>query len=174
MRIPATAALFAAFALAACTTDGTLLGDAKPSGQGALSYASSPETTGSLGSDIDQGKTHFKAGRFELAEKSFHRAAEAEPKNVQAWLGLAAAYDKLRVFSFADRAYERAIAIDGPTAEILNNQGYSYLLRGDLKNAREKLAAAKAKAPDNPYVKSNLEALAKVSGKASANLPAGR
>jgi Flp pilus assembly protein TadD len=31
----------------------------------------------------------------------------------------------LRRFDLADRAYGQAIRIVGPTAEILNNQGYS-------------------------------------------------
>ena len=166
MRIPAVLIIIAVVPLAACTTDGTLFGSTKTPDTAAMSYASAdPSPTGSIGSsDIEKGKTHFKSGRFELAEQSFHRAAESDPKNVQAWLGLAASYDKLRTFAFADRAYDRALAIDGPTAEILNNQGYSYLLRGDIKRARETLVAAKERAPDNPYVKSNLEALAKVSG----------
>ena len=60
-----------------------------------------------------------------------------------------------------DRAYARAIRILGPTPEILNNQGYSYLLRGDYRHAREKLVAARDLDPGNPYIQNNLDLLAK-------------
>ena len=86
----------------------------------------------------------------------------------EAWLDLAAAYDRLRRFDLADRAYQNATAILGPTAEILNNRGYSYMLRGDYPHARETLMAAAAKDPKNPYIKNNLDLLNKSfrSGKA--------
>ena len=49
--------------------------------------------------------------------------------------------------------------IAGPTAEILNNRGYSYILRGDAKRARETLLEAQGKDPGNTYIKNNLELL---------------
>ena len=73
--------------------------------------------------------------------------------------GLAASYDRLRRFDLADRAYAQAIGIVGPTVEILNNQGYSYMLRGDYKRARETLGAAQRKDPGNKYVANNLHLL---------------
>ena len=102
--------------------------------------------TGLLGSDpndaLSLGKKQYRANNFGLAEKYFRHAAELHPRDAEAWLGLAASYDRLRRFDLADRAYAQAIGIVGPTVEILNNQGYSYMLRGDYKRAREKLAAA--------------------------------
>ena len=49
--------------------------------------------------------------------------------------------------------------IAGPTAEILNNKGYSLMLRGDYRNAHETLLQAHAQDPSNPYIKNNLELL---------------
>ncbi len=72
---------------------------------------------------------------------------------------MAASYDRLRRFDLADRAYDQAIGIVGPTVEILNNQGYSYMLRGDYKRARAKLTAAQRKDPRNKYVQNNLQLL---------------
>ena len=69
------------------------------------------------------------------------------PRDAEAWLGLAASYDRLRRFDLADRAYAQAIGIVGPTAEILNNQGYSYMLRGDYKRARAETARGPAQGP---------------------------
>jgi tetratricopeptide (TPR) repeat protein len=128
--------------------------------------------TGLLGNDpnddLSLGKKQYRAGNFGLAERYFRRAVELHPRDAEAWLDLAAAYDRLRRFDLADRAYQNATAIIGPTAEILNNRGYSYMLRGDYARARETLLAAAAKDPKNPYIKNNLELLDKSfrSGKA--------
>jgi len=50
-------------------------------------------------------------------------------------------------FDLADRAYVFAIRLVGETTEILNNQGYSYMLRGDLVNARRKFLKAYEREP---------------------------
>jgi Flp pilus assembly protein TadD len=109
--------------------------------------------------ELALGKKHFDAGNFTLAEHHFRRAVELHPRDLEAWLGLAASYDRLRRFELADRAYDQAVKIGGPTAEILNNRGYSYMLRGDAKRARETLLEAQSKDPGNTYIKNNLELL---------------
>ncbi len=108
---------------------------------------------------LNLGKKQYRANNFGLAEKYFRHAAELHPRDAEVWLGLAASYDRLRRFDLADRAYAQAIGIVGPTAEILNNQGYSYMLRGDYKRAREKLDAALRRDPGNKYVQNNLQLL---------------
>jgi Flp pilus assembly protein TadD len=148
------------------------------------SAAIQPETTGSTGAvapvvpappsgennalagsdsndDLSLGKRHFRAQDYGLAERYFRRAVEKSPRDSEAWLGLAASYDRLRRFDLADRAYSQLLQILGPAPEVLNNQGYSYMLRGDYRRARQLLLQAKAKAPDNPYVRSNLDLLAR-------------
>ena len=62
-------------------------------------------------------------------------------------------------FDLADRAYAQAIRLVGATPEILNNQGFSYMLRGDYGRARATLLAAQAKDPANPYIQNNLQML---------------
>lgn len=139
------------------------------------------ETTGSVSAAVDEvegallgsdpkddlslGKRHYREQNYGLAEKHFRKAVEAQPRTAEAWVGLAASYDRLRRFDLADRAYEQAIAILGPTPEILNNQGYSYLLRGDYAMARKKLTAAQLKDPGNKYIENNLALLDEVSKK---------
>jgi Flp pilus assembly protein TadD len=120
-------------------------------------------TDGLLGSnqndDLNLGKRHFRERDYGLAERYFRRAVEMSPRDAEAWVGLAASYDRLKRFDHADRAYAQALAILGPTPEILNNQGYSYLLRGDYKRARKKLYAARAKDPSNPRIQNNIDLL---------------
>ena len=107
--------------------------------------------------DLSLGKKYFRAGNFSLAERHFRRAVELHPRDLESWIGLAASYDRQRRFDHADRAYDQATKIAGPTAEILNNRGYSYMLRGDPRRARDTLLEAQARDPGNTYIKNNLE-----------------
>jgi hypothetical protein len=109
--------------------------------------------------DLQKAKRYFRANNFGLAEKSFRKAVEKHPRDAEAWVGLAASYDRLHRFDLADRAYGEAIRIIGPTVEILNDQGFSYMLRGDYARARQKLQQARATDPRNPYVQANLQLL---------------
>ena len=188
MRIGIARALIVAAAglwLAGCSTSNKfsdMLGSKSTAADSsaALTPLAEAETTGSvpaplgvpaaaepglLGSDpnddLNLGKKHYRANNFGLAERYFRRAAELHPRDAEAWLGLAASYDRLRRFDLADRAYAQAIGILGPTVEILNNQGYSYMLRGDYNRARQKLLAAQRKDPRNKYVENNLQLLEK-------------
>ena len=127
------------------------------------SRAAKATAPGLLGSDpydeLNLGKKQYRANNFGLAEKHFHLAVEKHPRDAEAWLGLAASYDRLRRFDLADRAYAQAVGILGPTVEILNNQGYSYMLRGDYKRAHATLTAALRKDPKNKYVQNNIRLL---------------
>jgi tetratricopeptide (TPR) repeat protein len=107
--------------------------------------------------DLNLGKKHYREQNYGLAEKHFRRAVEKLPRDGEAWLGLAASYDRLRRFELADRAYKEALAILGPKPEVLNNVGYSYMLRGDLAAARAKFAEAKRRDPENPTIANNLQ-----------------
>ena len=110
--------------------------------------------------DLSLGKKYYRTGSYGLAEKYFRRAVETHANDAESWLGLAAAYDRLRRFDLADRAYAQAIRLAGPTVEIVNNQGYSLMLRGKYPEAAAKFAQAARKAPENPYVKNNIRLLA--------------
>jgi len=109
--------------------------------------------------DLTLGKKYFRSNNFGLAEKSFRSAVEKHPRDAEAWVGLAASYDRLRRFDLADRAYAEAIRIVGPTAELLNDEGFSFMLRGDYARAHKLLEQARKKDPDNPYVQANLKLL---------------
>ena len=164
--------------LAGCNTDGSYSNQFDPKTLGADAFASAPPAgdldTAALGEpapaepgllggdpndDLNLGKKHYLATNYGLAEKYFRRAVENHPRDAEAWLGLAASYDRLRRFELADRAYGQAIGIVGPTVEIMNNQGYSYMLRGDYKRAREKLTTAQRQDPRNKFVANNLQLL---------------
>ncbi|MFI5014056.1 MAG: tetratricopeptide repeat protein [Hyphomicrobiales bacterium] len=105
------------------------------------------------------GIEHFQQGNYGLAERYFRDGVERAPRDATAWIGLAASYDRLGRFALADRAYRSAIKLTGETTQILNNEGYSYMLRGDLAKARAKFSSAYRREPDNPTIANNLHLL---------------
>ena len=138
--------------------DPAITGSLPPKSREGAPAAAAPRSS-DPNDDVSLGKKYFRAGNFALAERHFRRAVELHPRDVDSWIGLAASYDRQRRFELADRAYDQATKIAGPTAEILNNRGYSYMLRGDQRRARETLLEAQARDPGNVYVKNNLEML---------------
>src|SRR4051794_14296274 len=105
------------------------------------------------------GLEHFNRGHYGIAQRYFKDAVEKAPRDVTAWIGLAASYDRLRRFDLADQAYAAAIRLSGETVQILNDQGYSFMLRGNLTAARRKFEKAYALDPGNPVIVNNLELL---------------
>ena len=105
---------------------------------------------------LSLGIEHFNRGHYGIAERYFRDAVEKAPRDVTAWIGLAATYDRIGRFDLADRAYRAAIRLTGETTQILNNEGYSYMLRGNLVAARRKFLKAYEREPNNPTVNNNL------------------
>jgi Tfp pilus assembly protein PilF len=184
-RLLAAACMMGAMLLAGCTSSAKLsdLGDSSdfPNTANAANDVTGSVTTqpaepgpsgepvaplskpGLLGDDpnddLQLGKKYFRNNSFGLAERSFRNAVEKHPNDAEAWVGLAASYDRLHRFDLADRAYSQATRLVGPTPEILNNQGFSYMLRGDYTRAHKALQEAQAKDPQNPYIQANLQLL---------------
>ncbi len=109
--------------------------------------------------ELTNAQKHFARGEFGLAEKNFRLAIEGDSHNPEAWLGLAASYDQLGRFDLADRSYKRTKQLIGETPVVLNNMGYSYMLRGDLGEARRLLLRARKMDPLNVRIQRNIEEL---------------
>ncbi len=84
------------------------------------------------------------------------RRRRKTPPPGSGWLRLTTGCSR---FDLADRAYQNAIQLSGETVQILNNQGYSYMLRGNLVSARAKFAKARALEPGNPLMNNNMKLL---------------
>jgi|RhiMetdeSRZDD1v2_1073273.scaffolds.fasta_scaffold172961_4 Flp pilus assembly protein TadD len=124
---------------------------------------------------LQLAKRHYAKGDYGLAERHFRAAVEANPKSSEAWLGLAASYDRLRRFDLAERAYQRVLALEGRNPAVLNNLGYHHMLRGDLNKARAYLNEAARKDPGNPLIQGNLYLLETWKGNGMvADMPAER
>jgi Flp pilus assembly protein TadD len=120
-----------------------------------------PATTDVSETDLDAGKSQFREANYGLAEKHFRKAVELRADNPEAWMGLAASYDQLGRFDFADRAYEQLLKVAGRKPQIVNNMGYSQLLRGNKKKARALLLEARSGMSDTTVVDANLALLQK-------------
>lgn len=140
------------FALAGCQSVTELSGVA---GGGTLSS----EAFSADNDPASLGREHFARGNYALAEQHFQKAVELKPSDSASWVGLAASYDRLGRFGLADRAYEQATRLSGNTFEVLNNRGFSYLLRGDTTRAALMFEKAKALRPGDPTVTNNMRLL---------------
>jgi Flp pilus assembly protein TadD len=148
----AMAAMAAVLMMSGCTTSGV---------DTTKTTAIQPAAKDTETSDLAQGKAQFRDANYGLAEKHFRKAVELKADNAEAWMGLAASYDELGRFDFADRAYDQLLKVAGRKPQIVNNMGYSQLLRGNRKKARALLLEAKAGMADPTVVDANLALLNK-------------
>jgi len=107
------------------------------------------------------GQEHFIAQNYGLAEENFRKSVEARSDNASAWLGLAASLDQLGKFKHSDRAYQQLSELKRNNARVLNNMGYSYLLRGDYGKARRTLNRAQTLDPTLEEIQGNIHLLEK-------------
>jgi Flp pilus assembly protein TadD len=105
------------------------------------------------------GRLHLEAGNYGAAERQFRDAVETNKEDALSWIGLAAAYDNLGRFDLAERAYDQARRLRGDSLEIVNNLGYSYLLRGDGPRALAQFRRALALDPGNSTILNNIRLL---------------
>ena len=103
----------------------------------------------------DRAKAAFRQSDFAGAERTFRAVLAKDPLDPEAWLGFAAASDRLGRFDAADRAYAQVIAIVGRRGEVVNNMGWSQSLRGNHDAAKLLFAEALTLAPGNPVIAAN-------------------
>ncbi|HHZ10351.1 MAG TPA: hypothetical protein GX405_16400 [Rhizobiales bacterium] len=151
-RIAAGAALLLSVGLSGCTTAGIDTTET-------TAIAAQPAAPGEA--DLESGKAQFRQANYGLAEQHFRKAIELNANSAEAWMGLAASYDQLGRFDFADRAYEQLLKVAGRRPEIVNNMGYSQYLRGNRTKARKLLDEARRGMADTTLVDANLRLLAK-------------
>lgn len=150
--------LLAAFSLAGCAHNG-----ANESGE--ASFLARPYEHAVTANeaedkaDLHKAQASFARKAYGLAEKHFRAAIERDRDDAEAWIGLAASYDQLARYDLADRAYARLERLNVNRAIVLNNHGYSYILRGDYPQARRLLLKARKIAPGDERISRNLALL---------------
>jgi Flp pilus assembly protein TadD len=153
-KLAAVAALCCHVGACASLTDEEISAELAGGISDTSSFGSLPEAVW-----LAKAKQNFRDGNYGLAERFYRQSIEEQPRNVEAWLGLAASYDRLKRFDLADKAYDAVIKLVGHTPTVLNNLAYHEMLKGNLVLARRHLEAANQADPGNPYVKSNMQLL---------------
>jgi len=110
---------------------------------------------------LDEARSHFRENNFGYSAAYYKRAMELSPKTKEAYVGLAASYDRLGRYDLSDRVYSALHKLSGESVQYYNNLGYSYMLRGNLPAAAKAFRRAKALDPDNEIVDNNLMLLSK-------------
>ncbi|CAM5319237.1 hypothetical protein ATER59S_00995 [Aquamicrobium terrae] len=113
----------------------------------------------------------FAAGNYAHAARYFEQALERDPERKDALLGVAASYDQIGRFDLSDPVYEKASVAMPDDPALLNNLGYSHLLRGDLQNAQAYFVRAAKSTPVHPTIDGNRRLLAKVARNAPFQAP---
>jgi Flp pilus assembly protein TadD len=78
------------------------------------------------------------------------------PKSWRAWNALGGAYDDRRQWDEADDAYAHALAASDAPAIVLNNRGYSRMLRNRMEEASADFVEALRQRPDLEAARTNL------------------
>jgi Flp pilus assembly protein TadD len=105
------------------------------------------------------GRTHYQAGRFREAAKSYELATRETPSDGGAFAGLGASLLAANDPDGAIRAYQRAVQIDGNSSGFHAALGRAYALKGDRARARTAYQRALELNPDNGAAKQGLAKL---------------
>ena len=105
---------------------------------------------------VERGRALILTGQYGLAIDGLNEVVTRDPGNARALALLAVAYGQLKRFDLADRYHARALEIDPNSPVVLNNWGYSYLVRGDDRRATDLLERAMATSDGRPIVAANL------------------
>ena len=102
-------------------------------------------------------RSAFRLGRMDDAGRWVAQATAQPNAPWRAWSLRGVIADERNDFQKADECYARALALAPGRSEILNNLGWSLLLRGEWKVAAEQLQQALATDPSNRIARANLE-----------------
>lgn len=114
------------------------------------------------------------SGRQAESVPVLKKAVAEAPGAWRAWNALGGAYDDRHQWAEADDAYAHALAASDAPAIVLNNRGYSYLLRNRLDEASADFVEALRQRPDLAPARTNLRlaiALKGEYGRATAGAP---
>lgn len=103
--------------------------------------------------DFTRGRELRLSGRPAEAAAYLERAAQAHPNDADIWLNLGLARAAAGAFDAADQALARAAALAPDYVDVDVARARVAFFRGDLAEARRRLAPAEQRAPDNPEVR---------------------
>ena len=103
------------------------------------------------------GISAFETGDIRLASQLIDHATALGSTSWRTWNAQGAVADMNRDWATADAAYARAEQLAPARPEVVNNQGWSRLLRGNWSEARDDFARAAQLDPKSTRIANNLE-----------------
>jgi Flp pilus assembly protein TadD len=103
------------------------------------------------------GISALRCGQFEKAQAHLIKATGMPTVSWAAWNGLGVLADRDQDWLGADRSYIEALRLAPANAEVLNNFGWSLMLRGEWQRSLEILERAAALQPGLSRLARNLE-----------------
>jgi tetratricopeptide (TPR) repeat protein len=92
----------------------------------------------------EAGRVALAQGDANTAIDNFEAALASDPKNVSAFTGIAASYEKLGLPGKAVKYYREALVLNPSDLTALEGQGRAYVSRGATARAQVNLARIKA------------------------------
>jgi Flp pilus assembly protein TadD len=103
------------------------------------------------------GISAIEIGDRKLASELIGRAVESPAATWRAWNARGALADYDGDWPQADAAYAKAVALAPDRGEVVNNRGWSLILRGDWANAVSLFERASRADPKNERIANNLQ-----------------
>ncbi|MBL0713490.1 MAG: tetratricopeptide repeat protein [Desulfosarcina sp.] len=97
-----------------------------------------------------------KRGKHHWAIEEFKKVIAIDPRHARAYNAVGVSLDNLENYAAAQKAYLRALKIDGQLDYVWNNLGYSAMLQGHPEEAAAYYQKALAQNADNPRYRNNL------------------
>ena len=92
----------------------------------------------------ESGRSALARGDANTAIDNFEAALASDPKNVSAFTGIAASYEKIGLPGKAVKYYREALMLNPSDIAALEGQGRAYVARGATARAQVNLARIKA------------------------------
>ncbi len=93
-------------------------------------------------SSIEMGDRYLSEMDYEQAVVAYEAAIDIDPKNVEANLGLAEAYEGRQMYAYAEAVYQNMLENDDTQAEIYEKLASLYMQQNKLEEAKEVLQQA--------------------------------
>lgn len=113
---------------------------------------------------IEMGDRYLEEMDYEQAIVSYQMALDIDPKNTEANLGLAGAYEAQQMYSYAEAVYQNMLEEDDTQAEVYEKLAALYIQENKLEDARELLERAIRVVQSNELVRLYEEAYPEMPG----------
>lgn len=92
------------------------------------------------GETVRLAELQFRQGNVALALQQYRKAMRASPADIDAYIGVAACYDRMGRFELSRRYYEEALALDPSDKRVRHNFALSLRLQGRGEEAARFIA----------------------------------